>query len=88
MKKSWLIRISLFVVVQFVFILIDGTAFVPLLNDMGQRMTEIVGPSLEWITLYESIYLKIITVIFVVYLIISAVEDMRVFSKKKRAKSK
>ncbi len=77
--KRWLITISIFFVAQWVFFLIDGTILEPQLNDMGERMVRFAGPKLEWFTLYEAVFLKIITMIFLLYIAVTLVTDLICF---------
>src|SRR5690625_7314648 len=76
MVKRWLITIGSFFVMQVVFILINGTILEPRLNDMGHRMTQFAGPKLEWFTLYEAVFLKVLTMTFILYIVATAVTDV------------
>jgi hypothetical protein len=83
-SKRWFITLSLFFSSVVVFIIIDGTILEPRLNRMGKFMENVVGEKLEWFTLYHSLYLKSITIIFTLYIIIKALEDIIVFLKKRK----
>lgn len=81
--KRWLITLGSFFVMQFVFILIDGTMLEPRLNDIGHRIIPFVGPKVEWFTLYEAVFLKLLTMIFVLYIVVTAVTAVVNFWRRK-----
>lgn len=84
MVKRWLITISIFFVAQCAFLLIDGTILEPRLNDIGEGMVRFAGPKLEWFTLYEAVFLKIITMLFLLYIAVTLVTDLIYFWRRKR----
>ena len=82
--KKWLITLSLFLLSIIVFINIDGTILEPRLNQMGNFMKNVVGEKLEWFTLYHNPFLKFVTILFALHIILMAIEDIVVFFKNRQ----
>lgn len=47
-------------------------------------MVRFAGPKLEWFTLYEAVFLKIITMLFLLYIAVTLVTDLIYFWRRKR----
>lgn len=74
--KKWLIILGVFILVQCIFLLIDGTGFEPNLNNIGEYTSEAVKDKLTWFTLYDQPLFKFVTLLFIVAIILSAVKDI------------
>lgn len=81
--KKWFITLSLFLSGVVVFMIIDGTILEPRLNQMGNFMKNVVGPKLSWFTLYHNVFLKFITILFALHIIVMAIEDIIIFLKNR-----
>ncbi|WP_051189157.1 YfzA family protein [Halalkalibacillus halophilus] len=81
LRKKWLYTISIFILLQFIFILIDGTFLEPSPNRIGNFASRIVETKLfsEWLTLYENPIFKIITVLGVLHIIFTGMKDLFLF---------
>lgn len=79
--KKWCITLSIFLSGVVVFIIIDGTILEPKLNQMGNFMKNVVEEKLEWFTLYQNPFLKFVTILFALHIIVMAIEDIVVFLK-------
>ena len=66
--KSWLILIAVFIIVQLLFIAIDGTEFEPNINDSGNITGRILDSTLftEWFTPYDFPFFNMATAIFAI----------------------
>ncbi len=82
--KKWVITLSLFFSSIVVFINIDGTILEPRLNQMGNFMKNVVGDKLEWFTLYHNPFLKFVTILFALHIIVMGIEDIVVFLKNRQ----
>lgn len=67
--RRWFITLGAFILAQLLFIWIDGTILEPRLNKAGDFLVDIVGDKLDWMTIYHSTFLKILTLLFVIYII-------------------
>lgn len=74
--RRWFITLGSFVIGQLLFVLIDGTILEPRLNKAGDFMVGVVGDRLDWITIYHSTFLKILTLLFVIYMMCILVKDL------------
>ena len=81
LTKRWIIIVGIFLLVQFTFILIDGTFLEPNINDSGNLISRIARWILdsklftEWITPYSYPFLNLFTTIHVIAILIPAVKD-------------
>src|SRR5699024_12093657 len=73
---KWLIAIGVFISLVVVFKLIDGTILEPRLNNIGHFMMRIVGGKLDWFTLYHSPFLKFVTILFALIIIVMVIKDI------------
>lgn len=88
--KRWMITIGIFVIVQLIFMFIDGTTLVPNINDSGNLLPRIGRWILdsrlftEWIASYSFPFFNMCMAIHVLVILILAVLDIRsmIFSKK------
>ncbi|MDN8588611.1 hypothetical protein B2I21_31135 [Chryseobacterium mucoviscidosis] len=88
--KRWMITIGIFIIVQLIFIAIDGTLLEPNINDSDNAFARIVRGMLEsrllteWIAPYSFPFFNLFLIIFVVAILIQAVRDMisTMFAKK------
>ncbi|WP_340028588.1 YfzA family protein [Paenibacillus sp. FSL H7-0940] len=79
--KRWIITIGIFILVQLIFIAIDGTFLEPRLNDSGlfaEIKREVLESRLltEWVAPYSFPLFNLFLIIFVVAMLIQAVGDM------------
>lgn len=74
--KKWLISLALFVSGVIVFKLIDGTILEPKLNKMGHFMIHVIGDKLAWFTLYHNPFLKFVTILFALSIIVMIIKDI------------
>lgn len=80
--KRWMIRIGIFVVLQLIFIVVDGTFLEPKLNDSDNVFTVMLSGILEskllneWIAPYSFPLFNLILIVHVAALILQAVADM------------
>lgn len=87
-RKWWLIAISTFVIVQFIFFMIDGTSLEPRLNDLDNMIGRAADWLLEskifneWITPYSFPWFNLAMTLFVIVLLINAIID--IFTIKKQ----
>ncbi|MDX8046522.1 YfzA family protein [Gracilibacillus sp. S3-1-1] len=90
LPMRWLIILGIFVVVQLIFMVVDGTSLEPNINDsgnLGARIARWVLESklfTEWITPYSFPFFNLCITIHVIAILIQVIEDIfsRTFSKK------
>ncbi|MGE7625396.1 YfzA family protein [Viridibacillus sp. NPDC096237] len=90
LAKRWMITIGIFLIVQLIFIAVDGTALEPNMNDSGnliaRQLRGILDSKLftEWITPYSFPFFNMFMTIHVIAILIPAVHDIisSMFSKK------
>lgn len=81
-RKSWLLTLSVFVIMLVVFYLIDGTALEPRLNDSNNiagRMVDWLNGSTifnEWITFFTFPWFNLVTFVFILALLLKAITDL------------
>ena len=81
LAKRWIIIISIFLIVQVIFILIDGTFLEPNINDSDNLLSRIARQILdsklftEWISPYSFPFFNLFTTIHVIAILIPAVKD-------------
>ncbi|WP_062049078.1 YfzA family protein [Bacillus sp. JCM 19034] len=88
--RQWVITIGLFVIVQLVFFVVDGTSLEPNINDSNNLFFRVARWLLdsklftEWITPYSYPFFNMFTTLHVIAILISALTDfiMKVFPKK------
>lgn len=88
--KRWIITIGIFLIVQFIFIAVDGTFLQPNINDSENLFARIARGILdsklftEWIAPYSFPFFNMIMTIHVIAILIQAVHDIfsSLFSKK------
>lgn len=67
-RHGLLLSVGIFIVIQFIFILIDGTRFVPKINDSSHIVARIGRVILdsklftEWITLFTTVYITALVI--------------------------
>lgn len=82
LAKRWIIIIGIFLIVQLIFFLIDGTFLEPNINDSGNLLSRIARWILnsklftEWITPYSFPFFNLFTTIHVIAILIPAVKDI------------
>jgi len=82
LRKSWLLTLSVFVILLIVFYLIDGTALEPRLNDSNNiagRMVDWLNGSIifnEWITFFTFPWFNLVTFVFILALLLKAITDL------------
>ncbi|MCD4647432.1 hypothetical protein AR454_01875 [Bacillus mycoides] len=85
--RWWIINISIFFIVQLIFLIIDGTSLEPNLNDSGNIFGRYANWILEsklfneWITLYSFPWFNLATILFIIFLFANAITD--ILSKKR-----
>ncbi|TQR20522.1 YfzA family protein [Psychrobacillus vulpis] len=90
LAKRWMITIGIFLIVQLIFIAVDGTFLEPNINDSGNLFARIARWILdlklftEWITPYSFPFFNMFMTIHVIAILIQAVHDIisSMFSKK------
>lgn len=88
MKKKWFITISIFLIIQLIFFVIDGTRFEPRLNDSGNIISRyahwVTDLKLftEWWAIYTYPYFNLVTFIFISVIIINLIADFISFKNK------
>ncbi|WP_416148288.1 YfzA family protein [Salipaludibacillus sp. HK11] len=90
--KRWLITIGIFIILQFIFIAIDGTMLEPNITDSGNLLPRIGRWILdsklftEWITPYSYPFFNMFMAIHIIAILIQAVHDIisSIFTKKQR----
>lgn len=81
--KRWLITIGIFLIVQLIFIAVDGTSLEPNINDGGSLLARTGRAVLEsrlfteWITPYSFAFFNLFITVQVIAILIQAVMDMR-----------
>ena len=88
--KRWMLTIGIFLIVQLVFIAVDGTFLEPNINDSGNLFARtgrwILNLKIftEWITLYSYPFFNMFTIIHILAIFIQAIQDIHsiIFSKK------
>lgn len=88
--KRWIITIGIFLIVQLIFIAVDGTALEPNMNDSNNlvaRMGRWILDSrlfTEWITPYSFPFFNMFITIHVIAILIAALGNIisTIFSKK------
>ena len=87
-SKRWIITIGIFLIVQVIFIAVDGTILEPNINDSDKLFARIARGILdsklftEWITPYSFPFFNMFTTIYVIALLIQAIHDIISNSKK------
>ncbi|MBK3494186.1 hypothetical protein JFL43_04805 [Viridibacillus sp. YIM B01967] len=90
LAKRWMITIGIFLIVQLIFIAVDGTFLEPKLNDSGNLFARISSWILdsklftEWINPYSFSFFNMFMTIHVIAILIPAVHGIisSMFSKK------
>lgn len=90
LARRWIITIGIFLIVQLIFIAVDGTSMEPNMNDSGDLFARIGSWVLdsklftEWITPYSFPFFNMFMTIHVIAILIPAVHDIIsiMFSKK------
>ncbi|MBP1970187.1 hypothetical protein J2Z83_002305 [Virgibacillus natechei] len=90
LARRWIITIGIFLIVQLIFFVVDGTFLEPNINDsgnLGARLGRWILDSrlfTEWITPYAYPFFNLCVTIHVIAILIQAVQDIffRMFSKK------
>ncbi|PWA06016.1 hypothetical protein DCC39_17790 [Pueribacillus theae] len=90
LAKRWMITIGIFLIVQLIFIAVDGTFLEPNINDSGNLFARIGRWILdsklftEWITPYSFSFFNMFMTIHVIAILIQAVQDIisSMFPKK------
>ena len=86
--KRWTLSMSLFLIVQFIFFLVDGTGFEPNINDSQHLFARagrwILDSKLftEWFALYTFPFFNLCLAVHIAALLIQAGHDITVFFKK------
>src|SRR5699024_9462324 len=81
-RRSWLLTLSVFVIMLVVFYLIDGTTLEPRLNDSNNiagRMVDWLNGSTifnEWITFFTFPWFNLVTFVFILALLLKAITDL------------
>ena len=89
MKKKWFTTLIIFIAVQLVFFIIDGTRFEPKLNDSGNimsRYAHLITESklvTERFTIYSYPYFNFVTIVFIVIVMINLLYDFIYVNLKK-----
>lgn len=85
--RSWGLVLVTFCIVQIIFILLDGTAYVPRMNDTGNVLGRILQSELftEWFTIYQFPWFNLVTIVFSIAIIIKAVVEIFTRNKRKSA---
>jgi len=88
LAKRWILSISLFLIAQFIFFLVDGTGFEPNIND-SQRLFARAGRWIldsklfnEWFALYTFPFFNLCLAVHIMALLIQAGQDITGFFKK------
>lgn len=82
LAKRWIIIIGIFLIVQLIFILIDGTFLEPNINDSGNLILSIARWILdsklftEWISPYSFPFFNLFMTIHIIAILIPAVKDI------------
>ncbi|MDX8360387.1 YfzA family protein [Cytobacillus sp. IB215316] len=82
LAKRWMITIGIFLIVQLIFIAIDGTFLEPNINDSDNLIAKfgrwILDSKLftQWITPYSFPFFNMFMTIYVIALLVHAVRDM------------
>ncbi|MFD2627526.1 YfzA family protein [Oceanobacillus kapialis] len=76
--RNWVITIGGFVVMQFIFVLIDGTFLEPNDGMLGNFANRIVEADwfVEWLIFYENPFFNIITVLAVLHIVFHGIKDL------------
>ncbi|UNK17911.1 YfzA family protein [Paenibacillus sp. N3/727] len=76
--RSWVITLGVFLIVQLIFIAVDGTSLEPNINDSGNLWGRILQSELftEWITPYSFPFFNLCTVVCVIAILAKAVTDI------------
>lgn len=88
--RQWIITIGIFIIIQLVFVAIDGTSLEPNINDSNNLLFRIVRGILdsklftEWITPYSYPFFNFCITVHVIAIVIQAIADiiLRVNRKK------
>lgn len=89
-NRSWVITLGIFLIVQFIFMAVDGTSWEPNIRDSndiaGRFFRWVLQLELftEWFTPYSYPYFNLITLVFIIVILAIAVTEIfsNVFSKK------
>ncbi|MEH6942985.1 YfzA family protein [Bacillus sp. JJ722] len=82
LTKRWMIIIGIFLIVQMIFIAVDGTFLEPNINDSNNLIPRIVRWILdsklftEWITPYSFPFFNMVMTVHVIAILIQAVHDI------------
>ncbi|MDI6535053.1 YfzA family protein (plasmid) [Bacillus mycoides] len=82
LARRWIITVGIFLIVQFIFIAVDGTSLEPKMNDSGDLIPRIGSWVLElklfneWITPYSYPFFNMLMTIHVIAILILAVHDI------------
>ena len=88
--KRWMIRIGIFIVIQTIFMVIDGTFLEPKLNDSNNVFTEMLKGILqsrllnEWVAPYSFPLFNLVLIVHAAALLLQAASEMISAVLKKR----
>src|SRR5690625_2280569 len=88
LAKCWIVSISLFLIVQFIFFLVDGTVYDPNINDSQHLFVSQVRrildskPFTEWFSLFTFPFFYLCLAVHIIALLIQAGQDITRFFKK------
>lgn len=75
LMNKWVWMMSALLLSQILFKCVDGTIFDPKLNPLGEAFMKNIERTLDWFTWYHSPFLKFITCVYVMYLLIICLID-------------
>lgn len=83
-KMRWLIHCGLFVVLQIIFMNLDGRNgwHIFSLNPMGEWAVEQFEPFVDWFSIYENVYFKLITLVWIVIFVVDTVLTFAISTEK------
>ncbi len=90
-KRRWIIIISVFIILQVYFMLVDGTGYEPRINDSNNFLFEtfraILNSKLftKWITFYSYPFFNLTTALFIVAIIFQAIHDIYTMTKMRES---
>ncbi|MFP7169507.1 YfzA-like protein [Terribacillus halophilus] len=82
LTRYWIIALGIFLLVQVIFFLIDGTSLEPRINDSDSFLPRILRSILdlrlftEWITPYSYPYFNLAITVHILALLIAAIRDV------------
>ncbi len=84
--KKWLLMIGIFFIVQWLFIMLDGTILAPNVNKLGDFASRLLETDLlkGIFTMYHNPFFKIMTITGLVSMILMVISDLIVFFKQSR----